>query len=71
MTLQVTFGVKKHEVVYHNYCPATERDVWETKTIYHECDENKSFWENTCDAFEKAVSMGHQPDKNIKMRVVA
>lgn len=71
MTLKVIFGVKKTVRKYNMWYGVDERTVWELKTIYHECDESKSAWENQSDAFAKAVSFGHDPHQQIRMSVVA
>ena len=44
--------------------------VWNsTKVeITHIINKAKSMYENECEAFDKAVRMGHDPRKNIHMR---
>lgn len=70
MKLKVIFGVKKTYMKKSQWYGVEEHTCYEIKTFVHECDAKKSYWENMCDAHDKAIALGHEPDRNIKIRVM-
>ena len=44
-----------------------DRERYELETFTIEVDDNKSAWDQSCDAFEEACRRGHNPNKQIRM----
>ena len=45
-------------------------DKWEAKELIHECDPNKSDWENLDHAFIKACDLGADPNKQVRWKFI-
>ena len=43
---------------------------YELETFTHQCDPSKSEYENLNDAYDIAISKGHQPNKNIRWKFI-
>ena len=66
MTIKIEYQVEHREYGIYNHCKVT----YEVRTLEHKCDDSKSFLDNFNDAFDKMVSLGGDPNKNIRWRTI-